>query len=129
MRRKNSRMREQNMTHLLLNPKELGIKTVYTGDETLNGVDCNIVKMYLHNNVEWTLYFDKSTNYMIRQIIPIFTESGKYDQIIDFFDYQDYDGYIYASRIKQIMDPQTVELIIESVQVNSGVDDSLFELD
>ena len=124
----NNRMREQNMTHLLLDTKILGIKAEYTGDETINGVQCNVVKMDLHHDVEWTLYFDKDTHYMIRQIIPIFTDSGKYDQTVDFYDYRDFDGYVYASRLKQIMGPQTVELLIDSVKVNSGVDDSIFEL-
>ncbi len=125
----NLRMQEQNQMHLLFNPDSFGIKVELIGEEVIDESDCYIVMLSLHNDVQWKMYFDQDNKHLVRQIIPIFTETGKYNQIIDFYDYKNFQGYVYASRIRQLMGPQTVEMIVESVKINSGVDDSLFRVE
>lgn len=125
----NARMSDQSNLYLLLDLEKLKISTKRLQDETINEIDCHVVKLSLGNDVEWTLYFDKSNYYMIRQIIPIFNDRGKFTQAIDFAEFRDFEGYIYPTVIKQLMEPQTVNLRVESIEINSGVEEEMFELD
>lgn len=125
----NARMNDQSNLHLLLDLEELEITIELVEDETINDINCHVVMLYLANDVEWKLYFDKSTFYMVRQIIPIFNDRGKFTQAIDFSDFINFDGYIYPSKIKQLMDPQTITLKVESIEINSEIDDVVFEID
>ena len=125
----NIRMQEQNNLHLFFSLLELGIMVKRLDDEIINNHDCYTVEFTFNSGVVWKQYFDKEAFYMIRQIIPIHTDRGVFSQIVDFYDYVDFDGIMYAGRIRQLMGPQTVEMEIESVEVNKGVDDSLFEMD
>ena len=85
--------------------------------------------MFLKYDLEWTLYIDKESYYLIRQIIPIHTDRGAFNQILDFYDYENFEGFMYATRIRQLMGPQTVELRLESVKINTFVQDDIFEVD
>lgn len=125
----NIRMQEQSHLHLFFSLLELGIMVNRLDDEIVNQIDCYTVEFTFNSGVVWKQYFDKETFYMIRQIIPIHTDRGVFQQIVDFYDYREYSGIMYAGRVRQLMGPQTVEMEVESIDVNTGVEDSFFDID
>lgn len=46
-----------------------------------------------------------------------------------YSDYKEVDGKLYPYKIKQSMGPQSFEMTVSSIRVNTGMDDSIFELE
>lgn len=108
----------------MLEYKENGIKYELTGIETINDKDAYRVASTYPSGKKATNYYDVTTGLLIRTLSP----QGAGVQTIDFDDYRDVQGVKYAYRLSIGTPNGPLELITTSVEVNTGLADSIFEV-
>ena len=114
--------------HAYLDYAKYNVKPELSGMEKVDGKDTYRVKVNLPDGKVWTQYYDVDSGYLVKQITEVSTQQGSFNQTIDFSDYKEVDGVKYPFKIVQSMGPQTIELNVDSIKVNTGLDDSLFEI-
>ncbi len=122
-------MKIQANIHAMLNYDELGIKTELTGVEKINGSDAYKVVLNTPWNSKWIQYYDVDSGLLVRQITPITTPQGSFNQTIDFLDYKDVEGVKYPFKLSQQMGPQTIILKADKIELNKDVNDDLFKVE
>jgi predicted Zn-dependent peptidase len=114
--------------HAALDYAKAGIKTELTAVETINNSDAYKVILTLPSGIKITQYYDVKTGLMVRQVSPISTPQGTFNQTMDFDDYRDLNGLKFAYKLTQTAGPQTIELTTTSIELNTNPSDSLFEI-
>lgn len=115
--------------NLILDLDEYNIKIKYAGSEKVNGKDAFRISLTLPNNSEWLQYYDMESGLKLRDSKDIITPNGKYQQVTEFDNYREIDGMLYPFKIKQYIGNQMLDFTIESIQVNTGVADELFQIE
>ena len=64
----------------------------------------------------------------IREVNEISTPQGAFTQTIDLSDYKETDGYMFPYKLSQTMGPQSINLEVTSIKINSGLKDEMFEI-
>lgn len=108
----------------MLEYAEKGIKTELTGMETINSKDAYRVALTYPSGKKSTNYYDVNTGFLIRTL----AEMGGGVQTIDFDDYRDVQGVKYAYKMSVGTPNGALDLTASSVEVNTGLADSLFEV-
>lgn len=119
----------QSNMYLYADYKKAGVEASVEGMEKLSGKDVYKVVVSIPEGSSYTQYFDVTTGYLVRQITPIETPQGQFTSTVDFEEYQETDGMMFPTKITQTSGPQTVVMSLESVEINKGIDDSLFKVD
>ncbi len=122
------KMKAQSSLHWFLNLDKMNVKMELTGMETVNGKDAYKVVFTDPDGDKTTRYFDTDTGYLIREISNVETPQGNFTQTIDFDDYKDMQGVKYPYKIIQNVGPNTIDLTVDSIEVNTGLKDDLFEV-
>jgi len=52
----------------------------------------------------------------------------EFPQTIDLSDYKEVDGYMFPYKLSQTMGPQSIDLEVTSVKINTGLPDEMFEI-
>ncbi|MDP2424013.1 MAG: hypothetical protein U1C46_08230 [Bacteroidales bacterium] len=115
-------MKYQAIMNIELDYEKHGIKQELLGIETLNGKDNYKIEIKYPNGKNNTVYYDVESGLRTRSLT--LTEEG----ITDYSDYRDVEGIKFPFAIKQAMEPQTVDLKVISVKINSKLKDNLFSL-
>ena len=110
--------------YAMLEYAERGVKTELAGMETINNKDAYRVTLTYPSGKKGTNYYDVTTGLLIRQI----AEQGGGVQTVDFDDYREVQGVKYAYKMSVGTPNGTIDLITSSVEVNTGLADSLFEV-
>ncbi len=110
--------------YFMLEYDEKGIKTELSGMETINNKDAYRVTLTYPSGKKGTNYYDVTTGLLIRQI----AEQGAGMQTVDFDDYRDVQGVKYAYKMSVGTPNGALDLIASSVEINTGLADSLFEV-
>ncbi len=95
------------------------------GIEKIEGKDCNKIE-YSIGDAKWTEYFDAATGLKVRSVETRKSPNGEIMATIDYADYKETDGVKFPAIIKQNMGQVQIELKLDSVKINKGVDDKLF---
>ncbi len=72
----------------------------------------------------WNEYYDLETGLKTQQIIE--TPQGK--SVITYSDYQDKDGIKFPMKLKQDAGMFVIELEVTDIDLNAGIEDSVFEI-
>lgn len=107
---------------------EMGVTTELTGMEQVNGKDTYRMLVTYPTGKKTTKYFEIDSGLLVKETSVITTPQGTFNQVIELGDYKVVDGVKYPYTVKQSFGPQLVELTVESITVNQGLDDSLFEV-
>jgi len=113
---------------LLLNPESFGVKTEFLGIECVDSVDCYAIKLTLPSGIRWFQYYSMETDLKFKETKEIQTKQGLFEQETYFSDYRDVDGLKFPFTIKQHIGLQEIELTVTSIEINTGLDDSVFEM-
>lgn len=113
---------------LLLNPDSFGVKTEFLGIECVDSVDCYAIKLTLPSGIRWFQYYSMETDLKFKETKEIQTKQGLFEQETYFSDYRDVDGLKFPFTIKQHIGLQEIELTVTSIEINTGLDDSVFEM-
>lgn len=98
----------------------LGIKTSLDGIEEIDGSDAYKLTLTYPSGTNITHYYDIATGLKVR-------ESGE-QGIATFSDYKEVNGVRFPFTISQQMGPQSVELKVLSIKINSKLKDDLFTI-
>lgn len=113
---------------LLLNPESFGVKTEFLGIECVDSVDCYAIKLTLPSGIRWFQFYSMETDLKFKETKEIQTKQGLFEQETYFSDYRDVDGLKFPFTIKQHIGLQEIELTVTSIEINTGLDDSVFEM-
>lgn len=119
---------ESNMD-LLFDPESFGIKMDYEGESVVDGIPVEKVKMTLPSGLRWFQYYDKETGLKLQENKEMQTQMGLIETTTNYSDYKEVDGKLYPYKIKQSMGPQSFEMTVSSIRINTGMDDSIFEVE
>jgi len=112
----------------LLDPESYGIKTELLPNQYIDSVDCYVIKFTLPSGIRWFQYINVETSLKFKETKEIQTKQGLFEQETYFSDYREVKGLKYPFRIVQYLGLQEIELNVTSLEVNTGLDDKIFEL-
>jgi zinc protease len=113
---------------LLVDPEKYGIKTEFLQNEMVDSIDCYKIKFTLPSGLRWFQYYDVATSLKYKETKEVQTNQGLFEQETYFSDYRDVDGLQYPFKINQYLGLQEIDLTVKSIEINSGLDDKIFEL-
>jgi hypothetical protein len=113
---------------LLLNPDSFGVTSEYLGAECIDSVDCFSIKLVLPSGIRWFQYYDVETGLRVKETKEIQTKQGLFEQETFFSDYREVSGLKFPFTIKQYFGIQEIDLTVTSIEINTGLDDSVFEM-
>lgn len=116
-----------------------GHKAEYLGKETVDGVECDKVKLTLKSGSEIVYYFDSKTHLIVQDVRKLNMMAGRpggggggnpqggggpREQITKYSDYQKIDGYLFPMKTSGGFGGATT---IETIEVNKTVDPKLYK--
>lgn len=114
--------------NFLLDPEAYGVIPRLVGIETIDSTVCYEVSMTSDSSTTWDQYYDTDSGLKVKEIRDIETPQGKFKEESSYSDYKDVSGIKYPFKIIQTIGKQTAEMNVESITVNAGLDDKLFEI-
>lgn len=118
----------QSFLHAFLDYAKYEIKAELTALETVNNKDAYRVTLSTASGYKVTQYFAVDSGLLMRTMSSLTTPQGSFNSTVDFDDYREVQGVKYAHKLTQSVGPQTIELTAASVEVNTNLSDSLFEV-
>ncbi|MGQ1889426.1 M16 family metallopeptidase [Thermophagus sp. OGC60D27] len=94
------------------------------GIESINGVDAYKVVVTKPSGMKSSLFFGVEDGLKYKEVSQ--TIQGTIATI--FEKYEEVNGILFPSVLKQTMGPQMFEIQVKSVEINSGIEDSRFEV-
>jgi zinc protease len=108
--------------------ENLHFKTELKEVTKIDGKDAYKMEITSPMNVVSTDYFSAETGLKVRtETVMDAGPMGKASMVIDYLEYSDIQGVKYPKKMKQAIGPQTFDININSVLVNTGVSDELFK--
>ena len=99
------------------------------GAETIDGVSAYKVVVTKPSGDKITEYYSVDESLLVRTVATAPGPAGETTVTTDMLDYKAYDGLMMPSVVKVAgMMPTTVEMKVESVEINGDVDMSLFDI-
>jgi zinc protease len=120
-------MKYQAMMHPIYIIGSLNVTTKLLGVEKVNGKDAYKIEVTLPNGKNWIEYFDPDTGYKIKDSQEITVPQGTFTKVNEYSDFRNVDGVMYPFKLKQTTGPQSLEMTVSSIKVNTGIPDSKFE--
>lgn len=111
---------------LLLNPESFGVKTEFAGEELIDSTRCYTIKFTLPSGIRWFQYYSVDTGLKFKETKEIQTKQGLFVQETYFSDYREVSGLKFPFTIKQYFGIQEIDLTVTSIEINSGLADSIF---
>ncbi len=106
-----------------LNLDKLGITTELTGAGDVNGKKVWKVKMTMPSGTSSTDAYDQDTGLKVQSV----TQQGQMTVTTTYSDYREVEGVLYPFKSVQSLGSQVVEIETKSIEINTGIDDSVFE--
>jgi len=114
--------------NFLLDPESFGVEPELIGVEIIDSAQCYNISMNREDSTKWNQFYEVESGLKIKEIKSVETLQGLFDQESLFSDYREVDGLKYPFKIKQSLGTQTIELNIEKIETNTGLQDVLFEI-
>ncbi|NWF89630.1 MAG: insulinase family protein [Ignavibacteriaceae bacterium] len=121
-----SDLKTQALINFYLQYKDFSIKANIAGIKTIKEKDYYEVVFEADTTNKWTEYFGKDDFLKFRQIKSAESPAGKVEQTTDYLDYKDYGGILYPAKQVQSVMGQLIDLKVDKLEVNTGVDDAIF---
>jgi hypothetical protein len=113
-----------------LNPElkynELGIKLELVAIENVNEKDAYKIKIESSTGEVKYDFYDVESGLRVQTKQKITTPQGEMTQTQSYLNYEDFDGIKYPTLIR-ITGMQNLELNVDSVEINTGLEDEIFE--
>ncbi|MCK5571553.1 MAG: insulinase family protein, partial [Bacteroidetes bacterium] len=105
----------------------LGYSVAVSGIRTVKGKECYELTFSGESKPELRHYFDTKNLLKLREVQVLSTPRGLTEQSTDLLDYREIEGFLVPTRFEQGIMGQVLELKLDTMQVNTGVTDDLFE--
>ena len=100
-----------------------GFSLVLLGLETIDNRECYKITVTRPSGNESTAYYAVADGLKYREVST--TPQG--NMVTNMKAYEEVDGYMFPKAISQSVGPQTFEVVIDSIEINTGLEDALFE--
>ncbi len=110
--------------NLELNLEKLGITTELKGTEDVDGHPAWKVQVNLPSGKNMIDFYDQKTGLKIKSV----AQQGQMSVTTLYSDYRDVEGILFPFKIKQSAGPQSFDIVVSTIEVNKGMEDSVFEL-
>lgn len=115
--------------NFLLDPEAYRVTPELIGTEMIDSVQCYKISMTSDTSTTWLQYYDVDSGLKVKEIRDVATTQGKLKQESVYSDYKEANGILYPFKIKQTMGMQTAEMNVVSIEVNTGFEDKVFEIE
>ena len=106
---------------------ENGYKAELLGNETIDNINAQKIKLTSPDNTTVTYYFDPATGYLIRSVQQAEMQGQTIDNVMNYSDYQETDGYIQPHKMVINMGGQfEMVMTIKKVEINKPVEEAIF---
>lgn len=122
------KLKYESMPRFPLNFDSLGIKIEYLGREKINGTETEKVRMEMPGGAYLIQFYDSSSHLKIRELSSISVTEGEYIQETDYGDYNSVNGIKYPFTLIQKLGRHKSSFKVDSIKINSGLDNDLFDL-
>ena len=103
-------------------------KLALKGVEKVDGNDAYEIEITKPDGSVLTEYYDVKSKLKVKSVASTEGPQGKMTQTTYYLDYKAGAGGLkYPNQIKQSAGPQTMDLKLQSVEVNTGVKDDVFQ--
>ncbi len=102
---------------------KIGVKAELKGAEDVDGQPAWKVQMTLPTEKNIVDFYDQKTGLKVKSI----AQQGQMSVTTGYSDYRVVEGVLFPFKLKQSAGPQSFDIIVSSVEVNKGIDDSVFE--
>ncbi len=102
-------------------------KLKITGVEQINGEDCYAVSITDSDGDAITDYYSMNSGLKLQSISTVDAQNGKTTAKATFSDYKTVNGLKVPFSMTQSVGPQNMVMTVKSVEINKGVEDSVFE--
>jgi predicted Zn-dependent peptidase len=113
---------------LPLDYAKYGVTPELAGLETQDGQDVYKVNLVLESGKKIVQYYSADSGLLAKQMVTVTMPQGSFTQTFTFDDYQERNGVKFPFKLTQSFGPQSINLEVVSMEVNSGLDDSTFEI-
>ncbi len=110
----------------LLSYKQRGWTARYLGEEPVGDQRAYVVEFTDEKGKVSTYYFDTSSYYLVKLVSPLPAREGPGNQELSFSDYREVDGVKFPYMMTRATPGMASEIVIESIELNTGLEDSLF---
>lgn len=122
-------LKEQSSMFAELGYQQAGTKLELKGVEPVEGKNAYKVEITTASGKKSTDFFDKTTGLKIRSIEVQEGPQGPTTATSDYEDYREVDGVKVPYRLKTVgLAPFPLLFEVESVEINKGIDDSVFKV-
>lgn len=108
--------------------KDMSLDAQLTGIETIEGISAYAVEITKPSGSKTSYFYDINTGLKLRTSATAQGPQGEVVQETDFTDYQDVSGVKFPYTISMPMGPMKMKAIAESIEVNTGIEDSEFTI-
>ena len=122
------RLKVDAIMQFLLDPDSYGIKTEVLPNEMVDSIDCYKIKLVLPSGIRWFQYYSVETDLKVKESKEIQTKQGLFEQETYFSGYREVNGLKFPFTIKQYFGLQEIDLTVTSIEINTGLVDSIFEM-
>ena len=106
--------------------KDMGLETKLVGAESIEGNTVYAVEITKPSGNKTTYYYDAETNLKVRTSETVNSPQGDMVQETDLTSYKDVEGVKFPFSISLPMGPMKMIAIAESIELNTGINDSEF---
>lgn len=122
-------MKVQAAMNPYLDYPKLGIKLELGGVETINNKDAYKVTLIYPSGKKSVQYFDANSGFLVRQSSSIESPQGSVSVTMDYDDYKEFNGYMVAHKVIQGTPMGSIELTLNSYEINKNIGDDLFKVE
>ena len=123
------RLKYDAIMQFILDPESYGVKAEYVGRELVDSTeDCFEIKYVLPSGIRWFQYYSLATGLKTKETKEIQSKQGLFEQETYFSDYREVDGIKFPFSITQYFGNQEIDLTVQSIEINTGLEDNIFEV-
>lgn len=110
----------------MFKPEKYNFTAELTGMESVEGKDAYRIAFTLPGGKVTTYYFDVESGLAVKNSSTVETPQGSFTQSSMITDYKEVSGVKFPHTITIQMGPQAIKMETKSLEVNTGLEDSLF---
>jgi len=114
--------------NLLLDLEAYEISVELVGKENVDSTECYNIEFTGSSGEKWHQYYSKDSGMKIKETRQLKAPGGLYLQETRFSNYKKVNGLKFPFLIKQTVGAQSLEMNVESIEINTGLADSLFTI-
>lgn len=103
---------------------KMGISAELKGSEDVEGQPAWKVQMNLPSGKNTVDFYDQKSRLKVKSV----SQQEQMSVTTLYSDYREVQGVLYPFKLKQSAGPQSFDIEVSSVEVNRGIDDSVFDL-